>query len=85
MYLSALFTVQNLKKIFGVDPELKGCTFFGPKMAHLPQMRIFQKNINIILMNLLTPFIVQNFKKILRADQSYEDASFLRPKMAHLL
>ena len=44
MYLSAPFTVQNLKKIFGKDPESKGHTIFGPKIAQLPQMRIFQKN-----------------------------------------
>ena len=55
IYLLALFIVQNLKKILTVNPELWGCTIFGPKMVHLPQ-KIFCKIINIILIYLLTPY-----------------------------
>ena len=43
MYLSAPFTVQNFKKIFGKDPESKGHTIFGPKIAQLPQMNFPEK------------------------------------------
>ena len=32
--LSAPFIVQNFKKILTADPELWGCTIFGPKMTH---------------------------------------------------
>ena len=34
IYVSAASIVQNFKKILTVDPELWGCTIFGPKMAH---------------------------------------------------
>ena len=34
IYLLAPFIVQNFKKILPVDPELWGCTIFGPKMDH---------------------------------------------------
>ena len=59
----ALFIVQNLKKLFTVDPELWGCATFGPKMVHLPQTKFFWKIIDIILIYLLAPFIVQIFLK----------------------
>ena len=35
------FIVQNFQKILRVDRKLSGCTIFEPKIAHLPQMRIF--------------------------------------------
>ena len=34
--LLALFIGQNSKKILTADPQLCGCTIFGPKMVHLP-------------------------------------------------
>ena len=37
IYVLAPFIGQNLKKILPADPELQGCTIFGPKMAHLPK------------------------------------------------
>ena len=37
IYLLAPFIDQNFKKILPVDPELWGCTIFGPKMAHFPK------------------------------------------------
>ena len=44
IYLLALFIMQNLKKIIIADPELQGCTIFGTKMVHLPQINIFLEN-----------------------------------------
>ena len=43
IYLLAPFVVQNLKKIFTVDPELWRCVTFGPKIAHLSKWKFFQK------------------------------------------
>ena len=89
IYLLALFIVQNLKKILTADPELWGCTIFGPKMVHFPKWEFFLKTfffwkiINIILIYLLAPFIVQNFKKILPADPELWGCAIFGPKMAH--
>ena len=44
MYLLAPFILQNFKKILRADPELWGCTIFGPKMVHLPQTKLFLEN-----------------------------------------
>ena len=45
MYLLVPFIVQNFKKILRVNPELRECSTFGPKMAQLPKMNFFfQKN-----------------------------------------
>ena len=44
IYLPTLFIGQNLKKILAMDPELRGCTIFGPKMVHLPQTKTFLEN-----------------------------------------
>ena len=44
MYLSALFIVQNLRKVLRANPELRGCAIFGPKIRHLPWTKIFHKN-----------------------------------------
>ena len=45
IYLLALFIGQNLKKkILAADPELWGCTIFGPKIVHLPQTKSFLEN-----------------------------------------
>ena len=41
IYLLAPFIVQNFKKILPADPELWGCTIFGPKMAHFPKWEFF--------------------------------------------
>ena len=35
MYLLAPFILYNFRKTLTVDPELRGCTIFGPKIAHL--------------------------------------------------
>ena len=44
IYPLALFIGQNFKKILTADPELWGCTIFGPKMVHLPQTNFFLEN-----------------------------------------
>ena len=77
------FHCAKFKKILTADPELWGCTIFGPKMVHLPQTNFFWKIINIILIYLLAPFIVQNFKKILPADPELWGCAIFRPKMTH--
>ena len=43
IYLLAPFIVQNLKKILPEDPELWGCTIFGPKLTQFPKWGFFQK------------------------------------------
>ena len=89
IYLLAPFIVQNFKKILPADPELWGCTIFGPKMVHFPKWEFFLKTfffwkiINIILIYLLAPFIGQNFKKILPADPELWGCAIFGPKMAH--
>ena len=81
MYLLTPFIAKNFKKILRVDPELWGHAISRPKMAHLPQMRIFfRKTINIIPMYFLALFNVQKFKIIPRLGESYNDEPFLGPK-----
>ena len=82
IYILLLFIGQNLKKILTADPELCGCTLFGPKIVPLPQ-RFFRKIINITLIYLLAPFIVQNLKKILQADPELRGCAIFGTKMAH--
>ena len=55
----------KFKKILTVDPELWGCTIFGPKLVgpFAPKKIFFCKIINIILIYLLAPFIVKYFFK----------------------
>ena len=68
----ALFIEQNFKKILTTDPELWGCTIFGPKMVQLPQTKNFsEKNINIVFIYLLTLFISKILKTFLKQIQSY--------------
>ena len=43
IYLLALSIVQNWKKNLAADIELWGCTIFGPKMDHLPQIFFWKK------------------------------------------
>ena len=76
------FHCAKLKKIVTKDPELWGCTIFGPKMVPFASHKFFfLKIINIILIYQLVPFIVQNFKKILPADPEWW--KLFGPKMAH--
>ena len=87
------FSLCKIEKILTADPKLWQCTFFGPKLVHLPQFFFFffWKIIGIILMYLLAPFIVQNLKKILPVDPELWGCAnpelwgcaIFGPKMAH--
>ena len=57
IYLLAPFTVQNVKKILSADPELWGCTIFGPKMAYLPKWQFFQKDSLISLVTFIDAYL----------------------------
>ena len=75
--ISALFSVQNFKKILGVDLELWGWAIFGSRLVYLSQKRTFLgKVVNTISIYLLNLFIVQSFKRFLQWIQSYEDVPF---------
>ena len=41
IYQQVPFIKQNFQKSFAVDPELWGCTIFGPKMVHFPKWEFF--------------------------------------------
>ena len=45
IYLLAPLIGQNFKKILPADPELWGCTTFGPKMAHFSKREFFSENL----------------------------------------
>ena len=81
IYLLALFTVQNLKKILTTDP------FCGSKMVHLSQTNgplflfFFWKNLIKSFSSTCWPLsLCKILQKFLEWIQSYEDASFLHPK-----
>ena len=81
IYLLALFIVQNFKKILTVNPELWGCTIFGPKMVHLPQTKFFLESYYYHSRLPMSPFQCAKFlKKFFQQIQSYEDVQFLGPK-----
>ena len=44
MYLLAPFILHNFRKTLTVDPELRGCAIFGPKIAHLSWTKFFSTN-----------------------------------------
>ena len=62
IYLLAPFIVQNLKKVFPVDPKLWGCAFFGPKMAHFPKWELFLKTCSRALFLLFMPIYIPKIK-----------------------
>ena len=57
IYLLALFIVQNLKKILTADPELWGCTIFGPKMVHFPKWEFFSENLLMSLVSFIHAYL----------------------------
>ena len=63
IYLLALFTVQNFKKLFQRIQSYEDAPFLGPNWSISHKQFFFCKIINIILIFLLAPFIVQNLKK----------------------
>ena len=84
MYLSALFILQNLKKILRADPVMRMCHFQVQNGPFVLNKTILVKTIIITFIYLLPLFIVQNLKKFLQQIQSYEDVPFLG-QMVHLL
>ena len=62
IYLLAPFIVQNFKKILPADPELWGCTIFGPKMAHFPKWEFFQKTCSWALFLSFMPICMPKIK-----------------------
>ena len=57
IYLLAPFIVQNFKKILPADPELWGCTIFGPKMAHFPKWEFFSENLLMSLVSFIHAYL----------------------------
>ena len=44
MHLLAPFILHNFRETFTVDPELRGCAIFGPKIPHLSCTKFFVTN-----------------------------------------
>ena len=44
MHLLAPFILHNFRKTLTVDPELRGCAIFGPKIPHLSCTKFFVTN-----------------------------------------
>ena len=81
MHILTPLITHNFKKILGVDPELWGCTIFGHKMTHLPQIKFFSEKPFIWFPYISCPLSWSKIsKKSLGRIQSYEDAPFLGPK-----
>ena len=57
IYLLAPFIVQNFKKILPADPELWGCTIFGPKMAHFPKWEFFLENLVMSFVSFIPAYL----------------------------
>ena len=56
-YLLVPFIVQNLKKILHTDPEFRGCTSFGTKMAHFPKWEFFSENLSMSLISFIHAYL----------------------------
>ena len=78
------FHWENFKKNYTANPELSGCTIFGPKWSICPRQKFFWKIINITLIYLLAPFIVKIFLKIATSDLELWGCAIFKPKMTHL-
>ena len=57
IYLLAPFIEQNFKKILPVDPQLWGCTIFGPKMAHFPKWFFFSEKLLMSLVSFIHAYL----------------------------
>ena len=51
------FHCAKFKKILPADPELWGCTIFGPKMAHFPKWEFFSKNLSMSLVSFIHAYL----------------------------
>ena len=57
IYLLGPFFVRNFKKILPVDPELRGCAIFGPKMTHFPKWEFFSENLLMSLVSFIHAYL----------------------------
>ena len=57
IYILAPFTVQNLRKILPVNPELWECAIFGPKMADFPKQEFFLENLLMCLVSFIHGYL----------------------------
>ena len=74
------FHCTKFKKILTADPELWGCTIFGPKMVHLPQTIFFKYHSHLPI----SPLHCANFKKNFPADPELWGCTIFGAKMANL-
>ena len=61
LYLLPPFIWQNFKRILGADPELSGCTIFGPKMTQLSWINFFGEKTLLLLSSTYWPFSLCKF------------------------
>ena len=73
IYLLAPFILQNFKTILRVDPDLRGCAIFGPKMAHLSWIIFSWYKQLLLLSSTYWPFHCAKFKK-----KSYSESRVMR-------
>ena len=52
------FHCAKFKKILTADPELWGCTIFGPKMAHFPKWEFFSENLLMSLVSFIHAYLL---------------------------
>ena len=73
---------ENSSSILAADPELRGCTIFGPKMVHLPQTNFSFGKLLILFSPTYYPLSLGKIlKKFFLRIQGYKDAQFLGPKL----
>ena len=73
---------KNSSSILAADPELRGCTIFGPKMVHLPQTNFSFGKLLILFSPTYYPLSLGKIlKKFFLRIQGYKDAQFLGPKL----
>ena len=51
------FHCAKFKKILTADPELWGCTIFGPKMAHFLKSEFFSENLLMSLVSFIHAYL----------------------------
>ena len=81
IYLLAPFILQNFEKILTANPDLRGCSTFGPKIPQFVLNKICWYKLLLLLSSTYWPFSLGKILKIfLQLVKSYEDAPFLGPK-----
>ena len=81
IYLLALFTVQNFKKLLQWIPSYKDMPFLGPKWSICPKTNFFLENYQYHSHLPISPFHCAKLKKkFFQRIQSYEHVQFLGPK-----